>query len=185
MRRVYPRTPLDIQKYVIKKQGELIMKKLNTKQIVIYGMVAAIYVVVTVMLSSLSYMGVQFRIAEMLTLLCFYKKEYIVPLTLGCFIANLFSPMMAWDVPLGTLATLISLFLITRCKNIYVASLMPVIVNAIIVGIELKLALNLPLFLSMGQVAIGEFVCVSILGVAVFKLLEKNNKFMDLIKFNK
>lgn len=159
------------------------MKKNSAKHIAIYGMVAAVYVVMTVMLSSISYMGVQFRIAESLTLLCFYKKDYIIPLTLGCAIANLFSPMMAWDLPMGTLATLIALFLVTKCKNIYVASLMPVIINGIIVGLELYLAVDMPLFLSMIQVAAGEFVCVTILGVSIFKLLSKNKKFMQIIVF--
>lgn len=160
------------------------MEKFSARQIAIYGMVAAVYVAITVMLSSLSYMGVQFRIAEVLTLLCFYKKEYIIPLTLGCAIANLFSPMMAWDLPMGTLATLIAVFLITKCKNIWIASFMPVIINGIIVGIELKLAYDLPLLLSMAQVAVGEFVCVTILGVTIFKLISKNKKFMEIIKFN-
>lgn len=160
------------------------MKKFSTRHIAIYGMVAAVYVVITVMLSSLSYMGVQFRIAEVLTLLCFYKKEYIIPLTLGCAIANMFSPMMAWDLPMGTLATFIALFLITKCKNIYIASLMPVLINGVIVGVELKLAYDLPLFLSMVQVAAGEFVCVTILGIALFKILSKNEKFMKIIMFN-
>lgn len=157
------------------------MSKLSVKQLVTFSMVAAIYVVVTLLTSSFAYMGVQFRIAEALTLLCFYKKEYIVPLTLGCAIANLFSPMIALDLPLGTLATVIALLLMMKCRNIYIASLMPVIVNAVIVGAELKLAFKLPLFLSMGQVALGEFVCVSVLGIVIFKVFEKNKKFMDII----
>lgn len=160
------------------------MKKIDVRRIAIYGIVAAIYVVLTVSLSWMSYLGVQFRIAEALVLLCFYKKDYIIPLTLGCFIANLFSPMMAWDLPIGTLATLISLILITKCKNIYVASLMPVIINGILVGLELYFALGFPLLLSMGQVALGELVCVTGLGVLIFKTLERNKKFMNLIRFN-
>lgn len=158
------------------------MQKFTTKQIAIFGLVAAMYAVLTVSLGFMSYYGIQFRIAEALTLLCFYRKEYVIPLTLGCLIANLFSPMIALDVPFGTVATLIALLLITRCKNIYVASLMPVVVNAVIIAIELKVAFKAPFILSMVQVAAGEFVCVSILGIALFKLCEKNDKLMKLIK---
>ena len=104
-----------------------------------------------------------------------------MPLTVGCLIANLFSPFVALDVPFGTAATYIALMLMTKCKNIYIASLMPVIVNAIIVGAELKFGLGLPFFLTALQVAIGELVCVTILGVIIFKLLEKNKRFMALI----
>lgn len=160
------------------------MQKFNSKKIAIFGMVAAIYAVLTIILMPYSYYGVQFRIAEALTLLCFYKKDYIIPLTLGCAIANMFSPFMVWDLPFGTLATLIAVYLITKCKNIWIASLMPVIVNGIIVGLELKVAYDLPLFLSMAQVAGGELLCVTVVGVPLFKILSKNKKFMDIIKFN-
>ncbi len=159
------------------------MKKFNTKQIAIYGLVAGIYVALTLSLSFLSYGGVQFRIAEALMLLCFYKKGYIFPLTLGCAIANLFSPMVALDLPFGTMATLISLLLMFKCKNIIIASLMPVIVNAIVIGIELKIAFDLPLVISMFQVGFGQFVCVTVLGVVLFKAMEKNNAIMKIIKF--
>ena len=158
------------------------MKKNDTRRIAIYGLVAAIYVVLTVSLSFMSYGGVQFRIAEALTLLCFYNKGYIIPLSLGCAIANMFSPMVILDLPIGTLATFIALLLIIKSKNIIVASLMPVIVNAVIVGLELKIAFELPLFLSMLQIAFGELVCVTILGVIMFKTLESNQKFMNMIR---
>lgn len=159
------------------------MKKYDTKRIAIFGLVAAVYVVLTVSLSFMSYGGIQFRIAEALTLLCFYKKDYIIPLTLGCAIANLFSPMLALDVPFGTLATLISLLLIIKSKNIYIASLMPVVINAVVVAIELKIAFNAPIWLSMLQVAAGEFACVSVIGVILFKTMERNPKIIKLIKF--
>ena len=159
------------------------MRRNDTKRIAIFGLVAAVYVVLTVSLSFMSYGGIQFRIAEALTLLCFYKKQYIIPLTLGCAIANLFSPMVAIDLPFGTIATFLALFLMIKCRNIYIASLMPVIVNAVIIAIELNIALKLPIWISMLQVAAGEFACVSILGVILFKTIEKNPKIIKLIKF--
>lgn len=161
------------------------MKKIDTKRIAIYGMVAAIYVAITYALGGLAFMNVQFRVSEALVLLCFYKKNYIIPLTLGCFLANLnpSSPMLAWDLTAGVLATLLSVYLISKSRNIIIASLFPVIINAVVVGFGLYKFVGLPLFLSMAQVAIGEFVCVSVVGVILFKSLEQNNGFMKLIKF--
>jgi len=163
------------------------MKKIDTKRIAIYGMVAAIYVAVTYACGSLAFMGFQFRISEALILLCFYKKDYIIPLTVGCFLANLnpSSPMLAWDLTAGVFATLLSAYLISKSKNIIIASLFPVIINAIVVGFGLYKFVGLPLILSMVQVAFGEFVCVSIVGVVLFKSLDKNKGFMKLIKFGK
>ncbi len=45
----------------------------------------------------------QFRISEMLNFLAFYNPKYIIGVTIGCMIANLFSTFMI-DVfkPMGT-----------------------------------------------------------------------------------
>ena len=143
--------------------------------------VAAVYVCLTYALGFMSYGNIQFRVAEMLMLLCFYKKDYGVSLILGCFIANLFSPMMLMDMIFGTAATVLAVLLIYISPNIYIASLAPVATNAVIVGAELTYAFKTPFWLNAIEVAAGEFVCVSVLGVIVFKLLEKNAAFMKLI----
>lgn len=157
---------------------------LTTKKLTALSIVAAIYVVLTVMLGELAYSNIQFRISEALILLCFYKKEYIYALSVGCLIANIFSAMPI-DIIFGTLATVIAAILVSKSKNIYIASIFPVVVNAVIVGFELNLFFDLPLILSMAQVALGEFVCVCILGVILFKSIEKNKAFMRIIRFEK
>lgn len=156
------------------------MKKLSVTRLVKLAVVAAVYVVLTLALGFMSYANIQFRIAEALMLLCFYKKDYGISLIVGCFIANLFSPM-ALDMVFGTAATILAVLLIYISPNIYVASLAPVVTNAFVVGFELYNFLDLPFWLSCFQVAAGEFVCVCILGVVLFKLLEKNKKFMQLV----
>ena len=143
--------------------------------------VAAIYVALTYALGFMSYGNIQFRVAEMLTLLCFYKKDYGISLVIGCFLANIFSPMMLMDMVFGTLATLLAVLLIFISPNLYIASLAPVLTNAVIVGIELTVAFHTPFWLNALEVAAGEFVCVSVLGVIVFKILEKNSKVMAFI----
>ena len=155
--------------------------KLNAARLVKLAAVAAIYVALTYALGFMSYGNIQFRVAEMLMLLCFYKKDYGISLTVGCFIANLFSPMMLMDMVFGTLATVLAILLIFISPNIYVASLAPVVTNALIVGAELTISFNTPYWLNALEVAAGEFVCVTVVGVIVFKVLEKNGAFMKLI----
>ena len=58
-----------------------------------------------------------------------------------------------------------------------------VVTNAVIVAIELKIVYGLPLFINMAWVALGEFICVSVLGVIVVSALSKNKSFMKLIMF--
>ncbi len=162
------------------------MEIFNARRITNIGVVTAIYVVATLLCSGLAYGQVQFRVSEILVLLCFFNKDYIISMTLGCFIANLFSPLGFIDAGFGTVATLIAALLIyfTRKKvNLAVASLYPVVTNAVIVAIELKIVYGLPLFINMAWVALGEFICVSVLGVIVVSALSKNKSFMKLIMF--
>ena len=158
------------------------MKNLSTKRLAKLAVVSAIYVALTLSLSFMAYGNIQFRIAEALMLLCFYKKDYGISLILGCLIVNLFSPMGLVDVVFGTLATVVAVALIYISPNIYVASHMPVVSNAIIVGAEIWWAFDMPFAISAIEVAAGEFVCVSILGVVLFKVLEKNSRFMRMIR---
>ena len=157
------------------------MKNLSVSRLVKLGIVAAIYVALTLALSSLSYGNIQFRIAEALMLLCFYKKDYGISLIVGCLIANIFSPMFLWDMTFGTLATILAVICMIYSPNIYIASIFPVIFNGIIVGLELHFLYDLPFVLSAIEVAVGEFVCVCIVGIIIFKLLEKNKKFMKML----
>jgi uncharacterized membrane protein len=52
----------------------------------------------------------------------------------------------------------------------------------VIIGIELWYVFQLPLFLTMFQVAFGEFVVVSVLGVLVFRYgILHNVRLMDFL----
>lgn len=156
--------------------------KLNVQNIARLAVVAALYAALTIALSGLSFGPIQFRIAEILTLLCFYRKDYNIALILGCFIANCFSPMALMDMIFGTLATAIAVIPMFYVKNIWIASLLPVISNSIIIAAELLLAFNEPIWLSMLTVGAGELVVVTVLGCPLFRfVLAKNRRFMLLI----
>lgn len=163
------------------------MSKFNAHRIATISVVAAIYVVVTIVGADLSYGPIQFRVAEAFMLLCFFNKDYIFSLTIGCFIANIFSTVGLIDTVVGTSATLISAIMIYLFRKedntvrLAICSLFPVITNGLLVGAELNLVLKLPFWLSVGEVAFGEFVCVTVLGVIIFRLLSKNKGFMKLI----
>lgn len=146
------------------------------------SIVAAIYAALT-MLLPFSYLGVQFRIAEILVLLVFIDKRYIYGLTLGCLIANLGSPLGPVDVIFGTLATLIALLLISKTKNLFVATLWPAVVNGIIIGLLLYYLLDLPFLLSAAQVFFGEFVVVTLIGYFLFTRILRDRKLVEIISF--
>lgn len=161
----------------------------NTKKIVRIGIIASVYVILTLTLGFISYGPIQFRISEVMTLLPLLGKEYIIALTIGCFLANIIGPYGTPDIIFGTLATFISVYLVyitgkkMQYKRNYVliASLWPTIINAIIVGgIVLHLFFGLPLMLSILQVGFGQFVVITIIGVPLFKVLK--DKYFKLFK---
>lgn len=165
----------------------------KTLKLVKMALIVAIYVAVTGVFAPISFGNIQFRISEILVLLIFVDGVYLVPLTLGCAISNfLFSTMGLVDVICGTGATFLALvmiyltkqFMIKRdVKNItlilFASSVWAAIVNGVIVGAELYYVLQLPFWLSVIEVAVGEFVVVSIVGVMVFKYILSNERLKD------
>ena len=159
---------------------------MNIRRLTKLSIVTTIYVLLTIVLNPISYGGVQFRVAEALMLLCLYRKDYAISLVMGCLISNVFSPYGIIDMIFGTLATLISCLLMILVKRIYVAWIFPVFVNGIIIGLEIVILDKMIPFwnsflMMFGFIALGEAV-VLIIGVVIFKIMERNETFMDLIK---
>ena len=162
------------------------MKNLSVRRLVRCAVIAAVYVVVCLVLAPFSFGAVQVRVAEALCLLPVFGAEYIVGVTLGCFLANLLGSTVV-DVVFGTLATLLACLVTYKLRDIRVkglaipASLPPVVFNMIIVG-----AFEITFFFSDGAptamlavfnavtVGIGELISCTILGVALVKLIESN-----------
>lgn len=143
------------------------------------ALVAAMYAALTLGVAPLSYGAIQLRFAEILTLLCFYRKNYGFALILGCAISNLFSPLGPLDMIFGVASTVFSVVLIPRVKNLWIASLFPT-VSMLFIAWELKL-LGEPFWFSLLTCAIGEFIVVTLLGVPVFLLLGKNRFFRKTV----
>ena len=61
----------------------------KSKKLAFVGLVAASYAVITIVFGVISYGPIQFRISEILMFLPLFGKEYIIGLTMGCFIANI------------------------------------------------------------------------------------------------
>lgn len=144
------------------------------------GATAAIYAVLTVAMAPISYGAVQLRLSEVMTLLAFVDPVFIPGLVLGNFIANLFSPFGLPDVVFGTLATFISVFMMSKMKSMLIASFWPTIANGLIIGLELAIFTGAPFVSTALYVALGEFLVVTVLGYPVFKVVMKNKTIQNL-----
>lgn len=156
---------------------------MNTKVLARQAAVAAIYMVLTIALSGISYGPLQFRVTEVMTLLPFYNKEYIWGITIGCILANLASPFGIIDIIVGSFASFLAAVIMSRMKNIWAASLMPAITN-ILVGVQIAVmsGTGANFFVVTGQIMVSQFIIVTIIGVPLFKVLTKNKAFIESLK---
>lgn len=159
---------------------------MNSKKLSKAALVAAVYVVLTWILPMFSYGPIQFRFSEVLTLLAFYNPIYIFSITIGAAISNLMSPLGIIDVFVGAFHSFLSVYFISKSKNLYVASLFPALFSFII-GAEIIMvsAEKLSFFLITGQIMLSELIIVTIIGVPLIKLVARNNNLSELMEFQR
>ena len=169
--------------------------KISVRAMVYMALVAGIYAAITISQSAIGFGPIQFRIAESLNLLAFFNPIFVPAVTIGVFLSNLIgSPYGIIDAGLGTLATVIALILIRITKkttnNLFIASLWPTVVNALIVPIIVLVptvgiaGITWGSYLIFaGLVAIGQFVVVTLFGFTLFYFLQqKHPRFIEHIK---
>ena len=159
------------------------MKKLNTRQIALNGIVAGLYAAITILTASFAYGNIQFRISEALMMLLLFEPH----LTIGCLIANLFSTVSVLDIVIGTAATLLACLLTTRIKKPWLAPLPTILVNAVMVGAMLSW-LYMPseqfwygLLVFGGEVGAGEAAVLYVLGIPLYYAMKKTNFIEKLL----
>lgn len=116
---------------------------INTRIIARAGVIAALYVILSLITFPIASGTIQFRISEGLMLLCLIFPESVISLTIGCLISNLITGCMILDVFLGSAITLISCiftYLIGRVISkkwlkIFLGGIFPVVLNAFLLPI--------------------------------------------------
>ena len=142
------------------------------------AMIAAIYVVLTLVFQAISFGEIQVRIAEALTILPAFTPAAIPGLFIGCIIGNIFGGSILPDIIFGSLATLIGACFtyVVRKQNKYLAPLPPMISNIVVVPLILRYAygFNLPIPFMMLTVGIGEMISCGVLGMILYSALAKH-----------
>ncbi|CDZ24532.1 hypothetical protein CCDG5_1418 [[Clostridium] cellulosi] len=136
------------------------------------AVIAALYAALTYAFAFMSYGAVQFRIAEILTVLPYFTPAAIPGLVVGCLLSNIGSPLGPIDILVGTSATLIA-SLLSRIMPKYLVPFPPIICNAVIVGLELYFLTNAPLVPTMLYVALGEAVVCLIGGYPFMYVVDR------------
>jgi len=114
----------------------------SVRKLVFAGLIAALYVALTVASYPFAYEAMQFRLSEALTILPFFFPYAVPGIVIGVFIANLIGPFGLVDAVVGGSASLIAalctMWIGKRWRDSKwskaLACFPPVIFNAIIIG---------------------------------------------------
>ena len=143
------------------------------------AVIAAIYVVLVLIFDTFSFGPIQFRIAEMLTIIPYFTPAAIPGLFVGCLIANIIGGGLIWDIVFGSIATLIGAIgsYLVR-KNKWLVPLPPIIANMVIVPFVLKYTYGYDglLVYFMFTVGLSEIIVCGIIGMALLTVMAKNRE---------
>lgn len=147
------------------------------------AIVAALYIVLTVLIYPLSFNEIQVRFSEVLLLLCFFDKKYGIGIVVGCAVSNLFSPIPL-DVLFGTAQTIVAVVLIGYLRPL-ILSLLLTILSMVIVGLEIAVISSFDMWwLVTIQVMAGEAIVLLGIAYPLSFLLKRSKSFMKIIKLS-
>ena len=140
------------------------------------AMIAAIYVVLTLIFAPISYGEIQVRISEALTVLPYFTPAAVPGLFVGCLIANIMGGAILPDIIFGSLATLAGAVVsyLLR-KNKYLVPIPPIIANVLVVPFVLRYGYGVESAIPfmMVTVGIGEIISCGIIGMILLFILDR------------
>ncbi|MBQ6361230.1 MAG: QueT transporter family protein [Lachnospiraceae bacterium] len=142
------------------------------------AMIAALYVVLTMIFAPISFSEIQVRVSEALTILPVFTPAAVPGLFIGCIIANILGGAVLPDIIFGSIATLIGAVFTwkLRERSPYLAPIPPIVSNAVIVPFVLRYAYGVPLPIPfmMLTVGIGEVISCGVFGMILYFALKKS-----------
>ncbi len=157
------------------------MKKLHLLYLVHGAVIAALYVVLTMLVAPIAFGPIQFRFSEALTILPFFTPAAIPGLFVGCLLSNLIGGAVVWDVLFGSLATLvgaIGTYLLRRHRKLLCFP--PIISNTLIIPFVLHYAYGEAALIPylMLTIGIGEILSVGVCGNLLLETLMPYRKLL-------
>lgn len=152
------------------------MERYNTKYLARAGIIAAVYVVLTLVMGNLGYGPVQFRASEALVMLPLIESAAIPGVFVGCILSNIFGGYGIIDIIFGSLVTLLAAYLTSKMPNRLLAAVPPIVLNALIVPIWVSKMANWPYWPTVLNFALSEAAAVLVLGNILLFAIEKVEK---------
>jgi len=163
----------------------------NTRQISLSAVIAALYAATVIILAPISFGPIQLRLADcLIPLSALLGPPAVLGVALGALVANTYWFLSPIDVVFGAAANLAAGYIVYRFKDRLVpASVAASLVIGVVVGGYLWLffpppsilGLQLPAWLAMMvSITLSSLVAVTVLGVALVKALERSGYVKQL-----
>jgi uncharacterized membrane protein len=153
---------------------------LKTHYLVRIALIAAIYTTINIVFAPFSYGPVQIRVAEVLSVLPFIDPAAIGGLFLGCVLANLWGGLGIVDVIGGSLCTLIAALITYKMKKPILAPFPPVIINSLGISLYLHILFELPYWLTVSYIFLGQLISCYLFGYPLLLILIKRKVWIHV-----
>ena len=169
------------------------MKKISTTMLARAGVIAGIYIVISLITFPIASGAVQLRLSEGLCILPLIYIEAVPALFIGCLLSNVITGCAILDVFLGSVVTLVSAVLTffagkiikQVALKILLGGIFPVMLNALTLPIIWVWCYGAPeyiYFIQAGILLIGQAVSVYAVGTPLYLSIKKLNNFTKKTK---
>ncbi|MFX0138904.1 MAG: QueT transporter family protein, partial [Candidatus Hodarchaeota archaeon] len=153
---------------------KLIEQRNISVKVALTAITAALYIALGYIFQPISFLGLQFRVAELIVGMCIiFPFEGLIGKVIGVFFVNLTSPLGPIDL-ISCIVNIPALYciLLLREKKFlkYLGGVLYAIIISIYVAIVLNIAFGPPIWLSFIQVLIAE-VILATLGIMLFDII--------------
>ena len=144
-------------------------------KVALTAITAALYITLGYIFQPISFLGLQFRVAELIVGMCIlFPLEGLIGNVIGVFFVNLTSPLGPIDL-ISSIVNIPALYCIVLLRNKkflkYVGGVLYAIIISIYVALVLNFAFGLPIWLMLIQVLIAEIILAT-LGILVFDIVK-------------
>jgi uncharacterized membrane protein len=156
-------------------KGKLLQERSISIKVSLTAITAALYIALGYTFQPISFLGLQFRVAELIVGMCIiFPFEGLTGKVIGVFFVNLTSPLGPIDL-ISCIVNVPALYCIVllRDRKIlkYVGGVIYAYIISIYVAIVLNIAFGLPIWLSLIQVLIAE-VILATFGILIFDIIK-------------
>ncbi len=153
-----------------------------TQRIARAGLIAALYISITLLLHPISFGPIQLRVSEALTVLPILYIEAVPAIFIGVLISNIFGGLGMVDILGGSLVSLVAAFCTYLLRRNIGAYLSPVLLNGFLISLYLYHLFGLPYWFTALSITISQAIVIFGIGYPLISFLKNKKEKWPFLK---